>query len=43
MSVKRQEAFLDRFKDYVTTTQARNSNPDYAYVVNKGQPAVPTG
>ena len=43
MSVKRQEAFLERFKEYVTTTEARNSNPDFAYVVHKGQPEVPTG
>ena len=43
MSVKRQEAFLERFKDYVTTTEARDSNPEFMHIVHKGQPAVPTG
>jgi len=43
LTIKRQQAYLLRFNDYVTTTKARNSNVEFVNFVNKDIPVLTEG
>jgi len=43
LTLKRQQAYLTRFTDYVTTTKARNSNAEFINFVNKDIPVLTEG
>ena len=43
LTLKRQQAYLTRFNDYVTTTKARNSNAEFVNFVFKDDPLISIG
>ena len=43
MAIKRQEAFLEKFKDFTLYTSMRDSNPEWTKFKHRGEDLLPVG